>query len=541
MAIKGSLKEASLPDVIQLLFLGPAHRVPGARRPAELRHDLLRGRPHHLRGDRQPPRPPRRHPRARAGGSAPSSSSRRSIARRATASTSSARSWWSSAPSSRRSSRATCGSRSRKRCTTCSPGPRARSTSRPACAPEREDFLVRINPEFLLLEGARRVDEWSLIEKKIPSFDLIFSVDPPRIEESAPEPFGGAAAAGAAARRHPRRPAGHRRLGAGRVRGRQGALRPHHRRLCAPDRARPRRRRRRSTTAGSTSTGTSGVAFYKAAMLDEALREFRRVADLRPGGPQRAVLSGTHRAPAGPLGRCGRRLQAGRRRAAARGRPHCTTSGCALEQLGRLDEAEAAYGDAAGRARDDARIMLGWSVVALKRGEYQVAQGRLARALELLGGKPAPALWYWAATLASAGLDDHAGALRAARAGTTAYPANPVLQNNLAVLLEAERGRGRRRNGAAHGARRRSVAPADLQEPRRRAVPQRPLRRGQGGLRARGQAVARSRRRPLLQARQHRLQAPRHGTRQGELEPATALNPGHELARANLEMLDLAR
>ncbi|HET7422510.1 MAG TPA: DUF4388 domain-containing protein, partial [Gemmatimonadales bacterium] len=43
--------------------------------------------------------------------------------------------------------------------------------------PEREDLLVRINPEFLLLEGARRVDEWSLIEKKIPSFDIIFSVD----------------------------------------------------------------------------------------------------------------------------------------------------------------------------------------------------------------------------------------------------------------------------------------------------------------------------------------------------------------------------
>src|SRR5215217_2584817 len=43
--------------------------------------------------------------------------------------------------------------------------------------PEREDFLVRISPEALLLEGARRVDEWSLIEKKIPSFDLIFSVD----------------------------------------------------------------------------------------------------------------------------------------------------------------------------------------------------------------------------------------------------------------------------------------------------------------------------------------------------------------------------
>src|SRR5207244_1661336 len=35
--------------------------------------------------------------------------------------------------------------------------------------PERQDFLVNINPESLLLEGARRVDEWSLIEEKIAS------------------------------------------------------------------------------------------------------------------------------------------------------------------------------------------------------------------------------------------------------------------------------------------------------------------------------------------------------------------------------------
>jgi hypothetical protein len=47
--------------------------------------------------------------------------------------------------------------------------------------PERQDFLVSINPESLLLEGARRVDEWSLIEKKIPSFDLIFVVDRDRL------------------------------------------------------------------------------------------------------------------------------------------------------------------------------------------------------------------------------------------------------------------------------------------------------------------------------------------------------------------------
>ena len=147
--------------------------------------------------------------------------------------------------------------------------------------PEQEDFLVRINPEFLLLEGARRVDEWSLIEKKIPSFDLIFAVDPAHIGESAPElsaeqqrllplldgtrdvqavieesglvefevgkalfgliTAGFAHRVGTSAAAPPK-------VNDGRV--------DEHRNL--------------------------GIAFYKAAMLDEALREFRRVADLRP-------------------------------------------------------------------------------------------------------------------------------------------------------------------------------------------------------------------------------------------------------------------
>ncbi|HEU4762121.1 MAG TPA: DUF4388 domain-containing protein, partial [Gemmatimonadales bacterium] len=51
-------------------------------------------------------------------------------------------------------------------------------------APEEQDLLVSINPESLLLEGARRVDEWSLIAKKVPSFDLIFTADPSRIAGS---------------------------------------------------------------------------------------------------------------------------------------------------------------------------------------------------------------------------------------------------------------------------------------------------------------------------------------------------------------------
>jgi tetratricopeptide (TPR) repeat protein len=300
--------------------------------------------------------------------------------------------------------------------------------------PEQEDFLVRINPEYLLLECARRVDEWSLIEKKIPSLDLIFSVDPSHIGESAPtlsaeqqqllplldgtrdvqaviEESGlvefevgkalfGLITAGFA-HRVGTSAAAPPKVNEGRV--------DEHRNL--------------------------GIAFYKAAMLDEALREFRRVAELRPADTSAPFYLGLI---ALRQARWEEAAAAFRQAADAGGaRPAALHNlGYALERLGRLDEAETAYGDAAGRARDDARIMLGWSVAALKRGEHQVAQGRLARTLELLGGKPAPALWYWAATLASAGLDDTPGALRTARSGAAAFPANAVLQNNLAVLLE---------------------------------------------------------------------------------------------------------
>jgi tetratricopeptide (TPR) repeat protein len=49
------------------------------------------------------------------------------------------------------------------------------------------DIFVSINPEMLLLEAARRVDEWSQIEKKIPSLDLLFDVERERLESAGVE------------------------------------------------------------------------------------------------------------------------------------------------------------------------------------------------------------------------------------------------------------------------------------------------------------------------------------------------------------------
>src|ERR687893_2726879 len=263
--------------------------------------------------------------------------------------------------------------------------------------PESEDFLVSISPEALLLEGARRVDEWSLIEKKIPTFDLIFSVDQNHVTQSAP------------------------------------TLSPEQQRLLPlVDGTRDVQQlidesglvefevgkalfglitagfahRVGTSTASAPKANDSrvdehrnlGIAFYKAGMLEEALREFRRVLDLRPADSSAPLFLGLIAIRQARWEEAANAL----RQASVAGVPRPAALhnlGFALEQLNRLDEAEAAYGDAASRAKDDPRIMLGWSIAALKRGDNKVAQSRLARACELLNGRPVPALWYWAATL----------------------------------------------------------------------------------------------------------------------------------------------
>jgi len=51
--------------------------------------------------------------------------------------------------------------------------------------PPHQPLLVSLDAESLLLEAARRVDEWSLIEKKIPSFDLVYRSTREKLGSSA--------------------------------------------------------------------------------------------------------------------------------------------------------------------------------------------------------------------------------------------------------------------------------------------------------------------------------------------------------------------
>ncbi len=57
----------------------------------------------------------------------------------------------------------------------------------PDVMPEEGLFRISISIDALLMEGARRVDEWSVVEKKITSMDLIFSLERNPLEDEGLE------------------------------------------------------------------------------------------------------------------------------------------------------------------------------------------------------------------------------------------------------------------------------------------------------------------------------------------------------------------
>lgn len=311
-------------------------------------------------------------------------------------------------------------------------------TFEPDVRPDQRDHTVSISPESLLLEGARRVDEWSLIEKKVPSFDLIFALDRDHLAESSVEVTAeqetiiplidgrrdvtaiveesgldefevGKAIFGLAT-------AGFlHRLGRSQPREAVGA------------------------EAKTAEHRNLGVAFYRTGMLEEAAREFRRVLELRPG----EVSAEFH------LGLIA--LREGRLEDAIRAFRMCATRpggvssayvnlAYALERAGRLDEARTALVDAALVRPDDPAVRLAQAVLALRGGDLATAAGHLETCATHWQPDARPAAWYHYTGLIAALRGDLDRAAMVLEDGIEAFPHSAPLHNNLAVVLE-RRGR----------------------------------------------------------------------------------------------------
>ncbi|MGH7636543.1 MAG: DUF4388 domain-containing protein, partial [Gemmatimonadaceae bacterium] len=301
--------------------------------------------------------------------------------------------------------------------------------------PERQDILVSISPESLLLEGARRVDEWGLIAKKIPSFDAVFDADWRKlastdlplsdeqqnilqfidgrrdvtqlIESSGLVEFeAGKALYGLAT---------------------AGLIHRVGRKSRVDLKAIPE--------AKSEEHANLGVAFYKSGMHEDALREFRRVLELNTD-------DGTARFYVGLI-----LMRQGKWQEAVEAYQHATGRGgaapatfhnlaIALERIGRHAEALSALQDAIKRGGDkDPRIQTSIGVVTLMTGDATAADRAFATAKPLWNSRPS-VVWYLYAALSAALVNDGGRAQQILQEGLLQHPRAAALHNNLAALLE---------------------------------------------------------------------------------------------------------
>lgn len=284
--------------------------------------------------------------------------------------------------------------------------------------PEEGAMLVSINPENLLLEGARRIDEWSLIEKKIPSLDLVFRlegdlreleltdeqrkliplIDGKRsvqetIDESGMVEFDvGKALFGLI---------------------QAGLLHPVGRQKTAEMREVPRVR--------IDEHRNLGVAFYKTAMYDEASREFRRVVELEPTNVEARFFMGLVALrladDRGAMQFFRETIDVGGPRAAA-----FHGIALALERMGLNDDALLASGEAVRLNGKKPAFALSRAILLLKTGDPRGAHAAFAAYRTLLGKGRAPAAFYTFATLAAAAAGQTDEAVQLAAEGLGLFP-----------------------------------------------------------------------------------------------------------------------
>jgi tetratricopeptide (TPR) repeat protein len=301
--------------------------------------------------------------------------------------------------------------------------------------PDSQDHVVSINPESLLLEGARRVDEWGLIEKKIPTFDLVFEMDRAKVaisdaeltdeQRSVLELVDGLRdvqaiidASGFVEFEVGKSLYG--LLNAGFI----------HRigKTTAPAPVAPEGR--------IDEHRNLGIAFYKTGMFDEALREFRRVLELKANDAAARFYIGLVFA---------RQQQwedavASFMDAASHGGAKVAVFhnlAFALEQLRRYDEARAALQEAVRRGGEsDPRVQTSLGVVSLLTGDVAAADAALSAARPLFGKRPPTSAWYHYMGITAALVGDTARAESILNEGIATHSHAGTLYNNLAAVLE---------------------------------------------------------------------------------------------------------
>ncbi len=303
----------------------------------------------------------------------------------------------------------------------------------PNVEPEDGAERVSVDPQSLLLEGARRVDEWSLIEKKIPSFDVVFSLDRPRLMMNR-DPLS------------PEQEAllpiidGHRDIN-GLIRDsglgefevgkalygllNASFLLPVGRKRTTPTLPR---------NASPLERRELASALYRAGMHEEALREFRALVE-EAADPVASFHVG--------LISLRQKEWASAVNAFMTAAPNAPSKiallhnlALAYEHLGQFEKARMVIERALGAGGSaDPLIQLQGAIVAMRLGDFQTAKVRLSESRSLWTTNPPPAVWFHYAAKVASMTDDPDREMLLLTAAIQTHPESAVLLNNLAAAF----------------------------------------------------------------------------------------------------------
>jgi tetratricopeptide (TPR) repeat protein len=298
-----------------------------------------------------------------------------------------------------------------------------------------ESLLVSLNAESLLLEGARRVDELSVIEKKIPSTDLIFRAserEGKRKEEIELTPEQQAVLP----LLDGMRTVDDVVLDSGIV---EFEVMKAIYGLVQAGLARTEGDRRDAPATGPESAARTldlADAFYRAGMLEDAEVHYRAVLETEPTeaharGRLAVIALRTHR-PAEALGHLDAQPESD-----AGSVPTLRNRALALELLGRNEDALEALAKAEELDPDDRQVTLARGILLLKSGKAADATETFRRYRQASLSEKSPSAMYFAyAILAAAAAGDAPQAIQIGREGLTLYPASCPVLVNLGLVLE---------------------------------------------------------------------------------------------------------
>lgn len=302
--------------------------------------------------------------------------------------------------------------------------------------PEEETLTVSMNPENLLLEGARRVDEWSLIEKKVPSFDLIFALDRDLGEAKDVELSGEqrrilplldgqrtvaelVQESGLVEFEVAKALFGLVQAGFAHGVGQRVAV-------------------ERNGEKGRVQQHLSlGMAFYRAGMAEDAEREFSLVLEWEPSQRGARVGLALMRIRSGDFDGALAHFDA--LQPEDRGSyPVLRNRALALEETGRFDEAVAALDEARKGAPSDPELAVARAIVLLKAHRARESWESFQEYRAVLGDEIPPALYFGYVVLAAAATGQLKEALRLGREGLTHYPDSGPILVNTGIVLERQ-------------------------------------------------------------------------------------------------------